>query len=354
MISYHGHTVDRQDANTHTFWILMELGTKGTLWDLLAKKLEQKQTFSEADILDIGSKLAAALQFIHENGQIHCDLKVENVLCFDNQEYKLCDFGSVNTFDIDFKSVDPSEMYKYEEIFEKQTTLMYRPPEMCDPYLGFKVNAKVDLWMLGCVLFTLMFFKHPFAESSKLSITSASFRYPVDNDYSPDLEILVRNLLTPNPDIRPDASTVISWIEQLKWRKDGSEQQILELNEMAFRISQEHNAKHLVMKTGKYRKHSPGITSRGRPGQVRKHKTNTNVFGEFSQDIRFSNPNRPKRSGNAELTPRLELRRIESHGQRQESRSARAEKGLRHQAQAARQAEASRRLQQQHLEPVAE
>jgi hypothetical protein len=24
--------------------------------------------------------------------------------------------------------------------FEKSTTLMYRPPEMCDPYLKYKVN----------------------------------------------------------------------------------------------------------------------------------------------------------------------------------------------------------------------
>lgn len=297
LISYHGHTVDRKDANTHIFWILIELGKKGTLWDLLAKKLENKQTFSEKEILTIGKKLGNALVYIHEHGQIHCDVKVENILCFDNDEYKLCDFGSVNTFDIDFKSVDPESMYKYEEIFEKQTTLMYRPPEMCDPYLGYKVNSKVDVWMLGCVLFTLMFFKHPFAESSKLSITSASFRYPVENQYSPDLEVLVRNLLTPNPDIRPDAPTVVSWIEKLEWRKD-DKNQILELNEMAFKISQEHNAKHLVMKTGKYRKYSPDVAARNRrEAKVKKTKTNKDVFGEFKQDIRYSNPQRRKRSG---------------------------------------------------------
>jgi AP2-associated kinase len=303
LISYHGHTVDRQDANTHIFWILIELGTKGTLWDLLAKKLEKKDTFSEKMILDIGKKLANSLLYVHERGYIHCDFKVENILVFENEEYKLCDFGSINTFDIDFKKIDPEKMYKYEEIFEKQTTLMYRPPEMCDPYLGYKVNSKVDIWMLGCVLFTLMFFKHPFAESSKLSITSASYRYPVDNEYSADLEILVRNLLTPDPDIRPDASQVIAWIEKLQWKKTNSADemtQILELNEMAFKISQEHNAKHLVMKTGKYRKHSPDIAARNRREnklQITKNNTNTNVFDEFDKNIRASNPQRKKKTG---------------------------------------------------------
>lgn len=336
LISYHGHTVDRKDANTHVFWILLELGPRGTLWDLLAKKLEAKESFSEEEILDIAGKLAASLQYVHNHGQIHCDFKVENILCFDGGEYKLCDFGSVNTFDFDFASVDPGEMYKYEEIFEKQTTLMYRPPEMCDPYLGYRVNSKVDLWMLGCVLFTLMFFKHPFAESSKLSITSASFRYPVDNKYSPDLEVLVRNLLTPNPDLRPDAATVISWVEKLKWRKGDVAGQLLELNDMAFKISQEHNAKHLVMKTGKYRKHSPGVAARQRKATLRKHKTNTTagVFDEFSKDGRFSIPKSRKRSGGM---TRLELRRAQPARERkgEEPRLPRQEKSGRAESDAA-------------------
>ncbi len=30
---------------------------------------------------------------------------------------------------------------------------MYRPPEMCDPFLGFEVCEKVDIWMLGIFFF---------------------------------------------------------------------------------------------------------------------------------------------------------------------------------------------------------
>ena len=32
---------------------------------------------------------------------------------------------------------------------------MYRPPEMIDKYQEYSVNTKVDIWMLGCVLYTL-------------------------------------------------------------------------------------------------------------------------------------------------------------------------------------------------------
>ncbi len=74
---------------------------------------------------------------------------------------------------------------------------MYRPPEMCDPFMQYEVNEKVDVWMLGniidlklkklfkwfvlgCVIYTLVFYKHPFVEASKLAIVNASITFPRD------------------------------------------------------------------------------------------------------------------------------------------------------------------------------
>ena len=50
------------------------------------------------------------------------------------------------------------------EDFEKYTTMMYRPPEMIDKYMKYVVNTQADVWMLGCVLFSLCFFMHPFQD----------------------------------------------------------------------------------------------------------------------------------------------------------------------------------------------
>ena len=50
---------------------------------------------------------------------------------------------------------------------------MYRPPEIADLYQGFKVNEKVDIWMVGCVTYTLCFFQHPFLEAQTLAISNA-------------------------------------------------------------------------------------------------------------------------------------------------------------------------------------
>lgn len=84
----------------------------------------------------------------------HRDIKVENILLHD-KNFKLCDFGSASTQTLDPKTVSADELDEQFETFEKYTTFMYRPPEMIDQYRSWKVNLKVDIWMLGCVLFAL-------------------------------------------------------------------------------------------------------------------------------------------------------------------------------------------------------
>jgi len=41
---------------------------------------------------------------------------------------------------------------------------MYRPPEMIDLYQKYPVDDRVDIWMLGCVLFVLNYRFHPFQD----------------------------------------------------------------------------------------------------------------------------------------------------------------------------------------------
>lgn len=64
------------------------------------------------------------------------------------------------------------------ESYEKYTTMMYRPPEMIDKYQRANVTTKADIWMIGCVAFTLCYAQHPFMESSKLAICTASYIFP--------------------------------------------------------------------------------------------------------------------------------------------------------------------------------
>lgn len=71
---------------------------------------------------------ALGLQEMHAVGIMHHDVKVENILLAKDGTAKLCDFGSCSKEKIDLASLHKSQMYRHEERFEKNTTLMYRPP----------------------------------------------------------------------------------------------------------------------------------------------------------------------------------------------------------------------------------
>ena len=68
---------------------------------------------------------------MHQQGIAHRDLKVENVL-LQNEHFKLCDFGSASESILDYEKATKLEIVMAMTEYEKNTTLMYRPPEMFD------------------------------------------------------------------------------------------------------------------------------------------------------------------------------------------------------------------------------
>jgi serine/threonine protein kinase len=104
--------------------------------------------------------VSLGLKAMHELGITHRDIKLENIL-YDGIVFKLCDFGSSSDqFLENFE--DKKRVGEMFEDFEKNTTFMYRPPEMIDKYLKLKVDTKVDMWMLGVLIYILNFCKDPF------------------------------------------------------------------------------------------------------------------------------------------------------------------------------------------------
>lgn len=230
-MSYEDSKVVRNSDGSSVFYILVEYCPTGTLFDLMNERFPSNAFFSESELLCIAKRIAEGLRELHRNGFTHYDLKIENLLFFDWQTIKLCDFGSVSKATADFAKLNSTESYAYESFFDSKTTMMYRPPEICDPYLKYKVDSKADMWMLGCILYTLMFFKHPFVEKSKLEISLAKFAWPSEPVYSENLENIVRNLLTPNPSLRPNAEELLDIL---------SRSQKMKLNSLALNVKSQN------------------------------------------------------------------------------------------------------------------
>lgn len=144
----------------------------------------------------------------------HRDIKIENILKIGNL-YKLCDFGSSTNKRIDPKKDEKQFVLDQFSSFDKFTTFMYRPPEMCDQYCKYLINEKVDIWMLGCVMYAIMFKKHPFQDAQKLAIINAHYFIPDEEaeKYSEKSLDFMRIMLTPNPSDRPSIFDVLNYLK---------------------------------------------------------------------------------------------------------------------------------------------
>ena len=191
--------------------ILMELCTEGSLLDFINNS---EENISESTALKIIRDIANGLLAMHsQNPPIaHRDIKIENVLKFGNT-FKLCDFGSasIDTM-MPEKETKDSKRDKFD-IYERNTTFMYRPPEMVDEYGEFPVNEKVDIWALGCILYAILFKQQPFQDAQKLTIIKGDYYIPKEaKNYSSKIFDFIRLMLTPDPRIRPSAKDIVNYI----------------------------------------------------------------------------------------------------------------------------------------------
>uniref|UniRef100_A0A8C1MTH2 non-specific serine/threonine protein kinase n=1 Tax=Cyprinus carpio TaxID=7962 RepID=A0A8C1MTH2_CYPCA len=180
--------------------ILMDFCRGGQVVNLMNQRLQTG--FSETEVLQIFCDTCEAVARLHQckTPIIHRDLKVENILLHDRGHYVLCDFGSAIN-----RSQNPQTegVAAVEEEIKKYTTLSYRAPEMVNLYGGKVITTEADIWALGCLLYKLCYFTLPFGES-QVAICDGSFTIPDNSRYSHDMHCLIRYMLEPDPDIRPD------------------------------------------------------------------------------------------------------------------------------------------------------
>ncbi|KAF5954426.1 hypothetical protein HYC85_007282 [Camellia sinensis] len=105
----------------------------------LADKLKNSghRSLPESEVRRHTESILKGLQCIHENGFVHCDLKLQNVLLCQNDVAKIADFGLAKK--------------SGEKIvgFELRGTPMYMPPETV--VVG-QQQAAADVWALGCLV----------------------------------------------------------------------------------------------------------------------------------------------------------------------------------------------------------
>lgn len=183
--------------NKDTINIIMEYCENGDLGKYLKKQMGRQ--LAEAKIWKFFIEMCLGLRYLHSNKILHRDIKTINMFLTKDDKVKVGDLGVA-------KLLNQTQNMAHTIV----GTPYYLSPELCEekPY-----NHKSDIWSLGCVLYELCTFKHPFEAKNQGSLIMKIVKgqyASLPNNYSAELRELVRLLLMKDYRKRPSIGEILS------------------------------------------------------------------------------------------------------------------------------------------------
>ncbi len=199
----HPHIMDCLDlynSEEDSCDLIFEFAEMGSLRDVL----EQEGTLIEADALKAITHAARALDYAHDQGIIHRDVKPENILLFGKMPkpvYKLMDFGIA-------KVLNERQM---------AATSVGSPAYMAPEQFYDEYDYKTDIYSLGVILFELLHGNVPFSGSAGSIFKAHLEKQPsIKSSLHPKVQALLSSLLSKEPKDRPSAKEILKLMETLR------------------------------------------------------------------------------------------------------------------------------------------
>jgi serine/threonine-protein kinase PpkA len=162
-------------------YIAMEFLPSGTL----ASRIREGITTRVA--MRLAGQIAQALDAIHSRGIVHRDLKPANILFRADGRPVLVDFGLARAMTVSSTLTIAGQSFI--------ATPRYMSPEQC---MGNPVDARSDLYSLGCILYEMLAGEPPYAAPSIIQLIRRIVQAPIP---------LVRAL---RPDVPPEVEAAIA------------------------------------------------------------------------------------------------------------------------------------------------
>ncbi|MER5642543.1 protein kinase [Kitasatospora sp. NPDC002227] len=140
-------------------YIVMEYVEGKALRDQLNEAIRSQGALPAAEALRLTAEVLAALEASHDHGLVHRDIKPGNVMVTAKGVVKVMDFGIARALQSGVTSMTQTGMVV--------GTPQYLSPEQA---LGKSVDARSDLYSVGCLLFELVTGQTPFDGDSPFSI----------------------------------------------------------------------------------------------------------------------------------------------------------------------------------------
>src|SRR5579864_2444213 len=172
-------------------YIVMELVEGGNLKD----RIRAAAPLADAEIRAIGAALAATLDYAHQKGLIHRDVKPQNVLLGEDGRPRLTDFGIA-------QAMASSGLTRTGAVMG---SVHYIAPELVR---GRTASPQSDIYSLGAVLYEMATGRVPFQGETDLSVALAHVEETpappraLNSRLAPDLEASILRALSKAPDLR--------------------------------------------------------------------------------------------------------------------------------------------------------
>ncbi|KAK0161583.1 hypothetical protein PV327_010039 [Microctonus hyperodae] len=178
----------------YNIYIILELCRKRSMMELH----KRRKALTECETRYFMKQILDGVHYLHKNQIIHRDLKLGNLFLDDELTVKIGDFGLATRLAHDG---------------ERKKTLCGTPNYIA-PEILTKVghSYEVDVWSIGCIMYTLLVGKPPF-ETSTLRETYArikSVNYKTPTHISGPAITMISNTLQGTPSKRPSVSKLLN------------------------------------------------------------------------------------------------------------------------------------------------
>lgn len=187
-------------------YIIMPYMPGGTLREYVASRgclsLTEAQWYLE--------QISSALDYAHEHGCVHCDVKPANILLDADGNVMLSDFGIAHMMHPASEDGQDSQPPQPPQPLVKAAGMLMGTPDYISPEqaLGQPLDGRSDVYSLGITLFFLLTGRLPFRADSMIAVALLHVHEPppalslLRGDIAPDTDRVIQKALAKRPEAR--------------------------------------------------------------------------------------------------------------------------------------------------------
>ncbi|XP_048353396.1 serine/threonine-protein kinase PLK2-like [Sphaerodactylus townsendi] len=191
VVGFHRHFADQENI----YMVLEHCSRKS-----LAHILKARKTLTEPEVRFYLKQIISGLQYIHQQGIIHRDLKLSNFFITKNMQVKIGDLGLA---------------IQEKQANRRRGVVCGTPNYLAPEVIAKKGHSfKSDIWALGCIMYTALTGCSPFEITHKQEMYQRiqEGRYPMPSHLSPSARDLIGKLLAPDPAARPSLEEALNHV----------------------------------------------------------------------------------------------------------------------------------------------